>query len=92
MRYLGRTHGVSVSWLHEVCNRGDIELVYEESSRMCADIYTKAFTDVAKWQTACWLINIADPAEMKKRLRLEQDSKGAPPPQQGGGSTPNAKQ
>jgi hypothetical protein len=42
MRYLGRTHRVSVAWLHEVCQMKEIRMVYEETSRMCADIFTKA--------------------------------------------------
>ena len=46
MRYLHRAHRVSVSWLHE-CFKGkkDLDIVYEKSDNMCADIYTKAFTD-----------------------------------------------
>ena len=43
MRYLHRTHRVSVSWLHESFERDDLSLVYELTTRMCADIYTKAF-------------------------------------------------
>ena len=65
MRYLGRTHRCSVAWLHERFSGKDISLVYELTSRMCADIYTKAFTDASKWQDACWLINVVDPALIK---------------------------
>ena len=43
MRYLGRTHGVSVAWLHETFKGDDLQLAYEISARMCADIFTKAF-------------------------------------------------
>eukprot|EP00972_Heterocapsa_arctica_P075267 11103292-Heterocapsa_arctica.AAC.1 len=49
MRYLLRTHGVSVAWLHEAFNNKFLYLDYDLSSRMCADIYTKAFTDAALW-------------------------------------------
>eukprot|EP00972_Heterocapsa_arctica_P034855 5130931-Heterocapsa_arctica.AAC.1 len=49
MRYLLKTHGVSVAWLHEIFKNEFIELGYELSSRMCADIYTKGFTDGPKW-------------------------------------------
>ncbi len=48
MRYLHRTHRVSVSWLHEVCQGDDIVLMYEDSAKMAADIYTKGLTDKAK--------------------------------------------
>ena len=37
MRYLARTHRVSVAWLHEVCKMKEIKIGYEETSRMCAD-------------------------------------------------------
>ena len=46
MRYLHRTHRVSVAWLHErFKGKVDLDIVYEKSDNMCADIYTKAFTD-----------------------------------------------
>merc|ERR1712004_690391 len=66
MRYLHRTHRCSVAWLHEHFSGKDISLVYELTSRMCADIYTKAFTDASKWQDACWLINVVDPALLQQ--------------------------
>ena len=65
MRYLGRTHGISVAWLHEVFQGDDLNLAYEISARMCADIYTKAFTDADKWKSACWLIGVCDPKELE---------------------------
>ena len=46
MRYLGRTHRCSVAWLHERFRESDLALMYDISSRMCADIYTKAFTEL----------------------------------------------
>ena len=68
MRYLARTHRVSVAWLHETFSRQNIGLMYEVSSKMCADIYTKAFTEVTKWQAVCDLINIVDPKRLKQFL------------------------
>ena len=65
-RYLSRTHRVSVAWLHETFSHQDIDLVYEVSSKMCADIYTKAFTDASKWIAACDLINIVDPSRLRQ--------------------------
>ena len=41
MRYLLRTHRCSVAWLHERFKGTDLKLVYEDTSRQCADIYTK---------------------------------------------------
>eukprot|EP00972_Heterocapsa_arctica_P113270 16436202-Heterocapsa_arctica.AAC.2 len=65
MRYLLRTHGVSVAWLHATFKHEYIELGYELSSRMCADMYIKGFTDGAKWIEVCDLINIVDPARLR---------------------------
>ena len=46
MRHLGRTHGVSVAWLHEqLYIRKLCPIEYTESLDMAADIYTKAFLD-----------------------------------------------
>ncbi len=68
MRYLSRTHRIAVSWLHEVFQQPDLSLVYEKSAQMCADIYTKAFTDPVKWKTVCWLINVVNPTELETLL------------------------
>eukprot|EP00972_Heterocapsa_arctica_P024361 3593237-Heterocapsa_arctica.AAC.1 len=64
MRYLLRTHGVSVAWLRETFKNKCLDLGYELSSRMCADIYTKASTDACKWVEVCDLINIVDPKRL----------------------------
>ena len=77
MRYLSRTHRVSVAWLHETFSQQEIELVYEVSAKMCADIYTKAFTDASKWIAACDLINIVDPSRLRQFIT---DCITPPPP------------
>ena len=61
MRYATRTLRLPIAWMHERFNAGDIDLRYELSSRMAADIYTKSFVDADKWRVATWLINVADP-------------------------------
>ena len=58
MRHLERTHGISIQWMHEVFQNDLIYLVYEITSKMCADIHTKAFKDHMTWKRACMLINI----------------------------------
>ncbi len=58
MRYLDRTHRVSVGWLHEVCTSDDVCLEYTQSTDMAADIYTKAYTNAMKWKAVCLLINL----------------------------------
>eukprot|EP00972_Heterocapsa_arctica_P028693 4221437-Heterocapsa_arctica.AAC.1 len=64
MRYLQRTHGVSVAWLHGTLTKDCLDLKCELFSRMCADIYTKAFTDATLWVQVCDLINIVDPQRL----------------------------
>ena len=49
LRYLSRTHGVSVKWLHEVYMRDDVHAQNTVTSLMAADIFTKGFTDARKW-------------------------------------------
>ena len=61
-----------MAWLFEVFEPGardDVVLIYETCARMCADIYTKAFTDSTKWKAAQWLINVIDPAEWSAVLK-----------------------
>ena len=67
MRYLKRTHRVSVAWFHERFKSNVSELVYEVSCRMAADIYTKAFSDPFKWVAVCGLIHIFDPKILKEK-------------------------
>ena len=42
---------------------------------MAADIYTKSFTDKAKWQAVCWLINVVDPKLLSTMIRYNADTK-----------------
>ena len=58
MPHLERTHGISIQWMHEIFQNDLIYLVYEVTSKMCADIHTKAFKDHMTWRRACMLINI----------------------------------
>ena len=58
MRHLERTHGISIQWMHKIFQNDLMYLVYEITSKMCADIHTKAFKDHMTWKRACMLINI----------------------------------
>eukprot|EP00969_Alexandrium_andersonii_P048342 2120938-Alexandrium_andersonii.AAC.1 len=63
MRYLHRTHRVSVQWLHEQLGPTitSVDIRYEDTADMFADIYTKTFDDHSKWEHACDLINVVTP-------------------------------
>ena len=80
LRYLSRTMGVSVAWLHERFKEKYLCLSYEESEKMAADIFTKVFTDPEKWKHACRLVNIVDPDEF-----LEILAQNSTPSPAGGG-------
>ena len=43
--------------------------MYEDTSCQCADIYTKPFTDAAKWVAACDLINVIDLVRLKPLMK-----------------------
>ena len=95
MRYLERTHQICVRWLHETCANPRIRLFYEESLRMAADIYTKSFTDLARWTHACALIQVGPPADLTKLAStftpsLEEGGTSLPPPPRGGPKASNS--
>ena len=89
MRYPHRTHRVSVARLHEAYQRKDFDLVYELTTRMCADIYTKAFVDSGKWEAACELINIVDPKWLQRVIsqRAAQEKEALKEQNEGGANT-----
>ena len=45
MRHLERTHGISITSLHEHFSKGHFVLTYEITAKMAADIHTKGFTN-----------------------------------------------
>ena len=45
MRHLERSHGVAVTWMHDMFDRGYMYFAYEVTDRTAADIYIKAFSD-----------------------------------------------
>ena len=49
-----------MAWLHETFKGEDLSLASEVSTRMCADIYTKALVDAEKFKSACYLIGVCD--------------------------------
>ena len=57
LRHLDRTHRVSLAWLWETFKDGHLDLIYINSEKEAADIFTKAFTDKDKWLHAIHLIN-----------------------------------
>ena len=40
---------MSVAWLHERMQDGDVDMSYCNTSDQSADVYTKTFSDPQKW-------------------------------------------
>ena len=60
LRHFERTHRVPVAWLHEVYEKNTFfNLVYANTDDMIADLYTKMFADVKKFQTLRTRVGIA---------------------------------
>ena len=86
MHDLHRTHRVSVAWLHEVFSEDQLRLVYEVSAKMCADIFTKGFTEKTSWEAACLLINHIDADKFDQVLkRITSDADQPPSSKKKGG-------
>ena len=71
MRYLESTHGVSVAWLHGIFQAAHVALVYEITSKMAADIYTKGYDDARKWKSVTSNINIVTNEFIRSLQALE---------------------
>ncbi|CAE8612441.1 unnamed protein product [Polarella glacialis] len=59
MRHLGRTHRVSLRWMHEVFQDGQCEIRRCDTLLQAADIFTKGFTCRDKWVAALIMIGIS---------------------------------
>ena len=68
MRYIHRTHGVDMTWLHERIVDGSMTISITKSKDMAADIFTKHFLDGEKWREVCSLINVMLPGKGWKKI------------------------
>ena len=81
MRHLGRTHGITIAWLHEQYKAGAYSLEYEPSASMAADIFTKSFSNPLAFDAVCWLVFVCSAADLVRFYALG----GVPPPPPQGG-------
>ena len=58
MSHVNRTHGISLSFSHDCHKKGLFTLRDCHTKAMCADIFTKYFTDPLAWQHAHQLLGI----------------------------------
>ena len=70
MRHMGRTHGISLQWVHDELQKGYCELRYIDTSKMAADIFTKFFpqSKAAVWKEVRKLVNVLSPDEFKEMV------------------------
>ena len=70
MRYLHRTHRISIATLHEIITGQvadtKIDCEYTKSAEMAADVFTKGFTDKVKWDHAARSVGIVDAADIPR--------------------------
>ena len=57
LRHLGRTHGVSLAWLHEQTAVQGITVTHCDTAFQLADIFTKPYESVADWREKLKLIS-----------------------------------
>ena len=58
LRHLSRTHHVSIAWLAEQVQSGELTVEYVVTALQAADVFTKAFTNSEKWSQALRMIGL----------------------------------
>ena len=49
MRHITRTHGVNVSWLHDLYKKKAFVVVYTRTEAMCSGMCITCFRELLKW-------------------------------------------
>ena len=64
MLHIGRTHRISIAWLHEQLKTNEVKMNRADSELMAADIFTKPFPEAkaSVWRNNLQLINVFDSA------------------------------
>jgi len=80
MRYLSRTHGINIVFLHENLglkhDNNPHQIIYTDTKKMVADIHTKPFTNKARWDHALDLGNTSELEGIKRLVDLHRDEWG----------------
>ena len=81
MTHVGRTHGLSIAWLHEQLKSKNVKMYRADGELMAADIFTKPFPEgkASAWNNNLRLINIAssdDVAKMDYSVPMVQSIRG----------------
>ena len=65
MKTLEKCFGVNVGWIYQRIKSKDYNLYHTGTKHMCADIYTKAFSNAIVWNTLRKLINVFNAEEIE---------------------------
>ena len=63
MRHLSRTQGVIIGWLRDLYKKNLFNVMYSRTESQCADVFTKCFKDLPKWEQAYRMIGMRKPGE-----------------------------
>ena len=77
MRHVERTHRVDIRWIHEQYSRKLYGLERVDTTAQAADIFTKPFSEKAKWDHACKSIQVARQADFFVHYKLAGNATGA---------------
>jgi len=81
MRHMSRTHRIDMAFVHETVVNKHVKVVHCPTDMMCADIFTKHYTRVAKWQPVVANIAHVDPSKFwKLEQRAHVAVEGTPSP------------
>ena len=66
LRHVRRTHGISISALHDWHRKKVFKLADCHTKAQAADLFTKAFTNPESWEHAYTLIGMVDDHALRK--------------------------
>ena len=88
---MNKTHGIKLSWLTEVLKKGLFRIFDCHTDCMVADIHTKYFPELAKWNKAKLLVGVVEDAAKRfglPKYQREENvgarSSSVPLPEKGG--------
>ena len=64
MRHISNTQGVNIGWPHDLYEKKLFIMIYSRTEWMCADVFTKTFKYLPKWQLAYRMIRIRKPGNV----------------------------
>ena len=54
---------MNINWLHDLYKNNLFNVMYSRTESLCADVFTKCFKDLPKWEQAYRMIGMHKPGE-----------------------------